>query len=620
MAFFLPKGTTGPIEGIFVVVERKDSYCLVASWNGRYLLYDGEGKYRLFSILRILGDGKEFSFSHFEQQFDFGEYLRTKGVHHILEEKSVTFVFDSPLQLADWFWENTDRDVEAVVSSLLFGSSLYELGNYHQLAQLGLLSSLAIGGFQLSFLLSLIHRLMGKKHRKLFALMDLAILVPFLFLSSFRFAIRRIFLMHLAFAINGRRKGKRLNGLELLSLVALVMLACEPFAILSSSFYYSFPFLFFIRTFPITKNRKKSFLPFFLTMTFFFMPLRLQDTYSFSIMSPIIQIFAIPLTHLIFLLSLVAFAIPSAMGAVESLVRFLFKVADVSYVHSPILISGSLSIPFVLLFYSLLFFAFLFRFYRLRLLFRSFFFMSALLLSSSFIPDLSSHCEIYFVDVNQGDCTLVRNGQKSFLIDTGGSVREDMSANCLVPFLQSLKITCLEAVVITHYDWDHYGALESLRESLPIKRILDSSDFLSEKDHTIDLAGINVTNLNDYEISTDSNDQSAVLFFEIGGRRILIMGDAPSEVEEKIIEEHGPLSIDILRLGHHGSESSSSLSFLAGTSPKVAIISVGEDNSYGHPSETVLSRLKMLDIPVRRTDQEGTIHYDFSDISDMIKI
>ena len=97
------------------------------------------------------------------------------------------------------------------------------------------------------------------------------------------------------------------------------------------------------------------------------------------------------------------------------------------------------------------------------------------------------------------------------------------------------------------------------------------------------------------------------------------MGDAPKEIEESILKDHPDLRADILRIGHHGSATSSSEAFLSSLSPEVAIISVGENNSYGHPSKETMDRLKELDIPCRRTDLEGTITYDFDSLSSIIE-
>ena len=93
------------------------------------------------------------------------------------------------------------------------------------------------------------------------------------------------------------------------------------------------------------------------------------------------------------------------------------------------------------------------------------------------------------------------------------------------------------------------------------------------------------------------------------GYQWLFTGDAPISIEKKIVAAHPELDCDILKLGHHGSDTSSSLEFLQTVTPKVAIVSVGAKNTYGHPSKSVLERLTRLGILIRRTDQEGTITY-----------
>ncbi len=620
LAFFLPRGKEGDLSSLFLVVERKEGYCLVQDLSGRYLLYDKEGKYTLFSLVRIQGKASSFGFSHFEQQFDFASYLHTKGAFMILEAKRADFLFRSPLNLSsveDYAFSYLDSDSRTIASSLLFGASLYDLEDHAALTDLGLVSSLALGGFHLSFLLTVIHRLLGKKHRKIGDIVDLLILLPFLVLSSFRFAVRRIFLLRLFFAIN-RRCPKRLESLDILSLVAILMLVIEPYAILSASFYYSFPFLFLIRLFPETNNGKRTFLPFFVIMTLFFLPLRLSDSYSLSLFGPMLQILALPLSHAIFLFSLFMLLLPPIGILVRFLVSLLLKMAVFCHERGPILVSGKPALVLVLLFYGLLVLALLLRTYGMKKLFVRTLCSSALLLSTAFIPNVLPQHKISFVDVDQGDCTLVQSGYGSFLIDTGGSLKTDMAKECLIPFLKSRKIRKLDAIVITHYDWDHYGALSSLKERFPIDQIYDAEDFLAQPKNTLAISGIEVTNLNDY-IGGDSNNQSGVYFFSLKGKEILIMGDAPKAVEERILQENPGLHADILRLGHHGSSTSSSEAFLAAVDPDVAIISVGENNSYGHPSKETMDRLKELDIHCRRTDLEGTITYDFDSLSSIIE-
>lgn len=621
LAFFLPKGTSGKIADLFLVVERKESYCLLFSFQGRYLLYDKEGEFTLFSLVRIQGVGEDFDFSHFEQQFDFGQYLQTKGVYHILQAEEKTFLFRSPFDLSSWrehALTELDEDSRILADSLLFGASLYDLSGYKALTDLGLVSSMALGGFHLSFLLSVVNALLGKKRRKIHDIVDIVILLPFLFLSSFRFAVRRIFLTRLFSAVNRRRK-KRLSSLDLLSLVCFLMLLFEPFSLLSSSFLYSFPFLFFIRLFPIKRDEKLSYFRFFIVLTLFFLPLRLSDSYSLSLIGPFLQIVAMPLSHLIFLLSLFLLLCPPLGIAVNALSHFLLSIADWSYHYSPLLVSGKIPLLLLVLFYALFLLSQVLRIYRMKKPSTRYFLLSILILSSSFLPDFLPHEAIYFVDVDQGDCTLVRHGRKNFLIDTGGSLFTDMATECLVPFLTSLKVDHLEAVLITHFDWDHYGALESLQENFPVEKVLTFEDFLESPDEAIEVAGLPIRNLNTDIQGKDSNGQSGVYLFSLAGKKILIMGDATKETELEILKRNPDLDVDILKVGHHGSDTSSSEKFLRAITPEVAILSVGENNSYGHPSQETLETLSKLGIPYRRTDQEGTITYQFSLFSSMIE-
>ncbi len=621
LAFFLPRGQEGDIDSLFLVVERKEGYCLVQGLSGRYLLYDRNGEYTLFSLVSIQGTTEPFGFSHFEQQFDFASYLRSKGVFRILQEKETEFLFRSPLDMGvvkSYAFAYLDPDSETIASSLLFGASLYDLKDYAALTELGLVSSMALGGFHLSFLLETVHRLLGRKNRKIADVIDLVVLVPFLFLSSFRFAVRRIFLSRLLFVVN-RRLPKRLESLDVLSLAAILMLVLEPYCILSASFYYSFPFLFLLRLFPEKHNGKRSFLPFFVVMTLFFVPLRLSDTYALSLVGPLLQVAAIPLCHLIFLASLFLLLVPPIGVLAKVLVSFLLRMASFCHSWSPFLVSGKLSVLFLVVFYALLVLALLLRTYNMRRLFKRTLLASVLFHSTAFLPDFLPHHEIYFVDVDQGDCTLVRNGQGNFLIDTGGSIHDDLARECLVPFLRSKKIRKLDAVLITHYDWDHYGALDSLKSLFPIERVYDAEDFLKMPDQSITIAGIEVTNLNVHGTGSDANEQSGVYHFSLKGNDILVMGDAPKDVEVKILRDNPDLHADILRLGHHGSDTSSSEAFLSAVDPDIAILSVGENNSYGHPSPETIATLRKLGIPFRRTDLEGTIAYDFDAFSTIIE-
>ena len=212
--------------------------------------------------------------------------------------------------------------------------------------------------------------------------------------------------------------------------------------------------------------------------------------------------------------------------------------------------------------------------------------------------------EVTFLNVGQGDAILIREGRTTVLIDTGGTKSFDLAEETLIPFFKTRGIKKLDCVIITHGDFDHDGALPSLYDSFLIKDIVRE-----EEEFPLKVGSLTFNNLNIYG-GEDENSKSLVLYLEnFLNRDFLFMGDAPIEIEKKILDDNESLKADVLKIGHHGSITSSSLEFLKAIEPDEAIISVGKGNSYGHPDNEVLKRLQDLDIKIRRTDEEGTITY-----------
>ena len=230
--------------------------------------------------------------------------------------------------------------------------------------------------------------------------------------------------------------------------------------------------------------------------------------------------------------------------------------------------------------------------------------------------------QIWFLDVGQADSILIQNGDANMLIDAGNN--ED--GKKLVSYFQSLGIETFQYVIGTHAHEDHIGGMddiidnfnidtfympdaitttatfESVLDSLEAKNIafqtpsIDSIFKLGNA--TIDVLYVGTDN-------SDLNNTSIVLKLTYGNTSILFMGDAEKEVETII--EKKDISADVLKVGHHGSNTSSSKTFLEKVNPSYAIISVGTGNSYGHPSNTTIQNLENQNIQIYRTDENGTI-------------
>ena len=213
--------------------------------------------------------------------------------------------------------------------------------------------------------------------------------------------------------------------------------------------------------------------------------------------------------------------------------------------------------------------------------------------------------EVNFINVGQGDCTLVRDHNKVALIDTGGLTYTDIANDVLVPYLKKKRIYKIDMVIITHYDYDHYGALEDLKKNYKVNQIYDySSSF------PITMGDITFNNYNYYSQGhSEENDKSLVIGFNMLNKDFLIMGDASTYIEKEIIKNESSVPCDILRVGHHGSNTSTCEEWIKYTTPEEAIISVGKNNRFGHPNKEVINVLNKYKIKIRRTDIEGTIVY-----------
>jgi competence protein ComEC len=319
-------------------------------------------------------------------------------------------------------------------------------------------------------------------------------------------------------------------------------------------------------------------------------------------LTPVLTLILGPLLSATYLLGLLTFIFPFLIPVLNWLTKALFLLLDLLIKFDLKVIFGKPSKVWIILFYLLLFLTLYAVFVRHRPL-KTMGLIGLILLVVPFqkkITHLGTEA-IYFINVGQGDAILVRHERKTILIDTGGTRYRDLALETLIPFFYSLQITALDAVWITHDDYDHSGALASLAQHFPIGSILSD-------ERVYDFGDLQMQNLN-YQFRDqfhDENDRSAVLYFPLMGKNFLLMGDASSQVEEHLLVNYPALAVDVLKLGHHGSATSSSYAFLQSFTPELAIISVGKNN-YGHPSEQVLNRLDELQIPYLRTDEVGTI-------------
>lgn len=236
--------------------------------------------------------------------------------------------------------------------------------------------------------------------------------------------------------------------------------------------------------------------------------------------------------------------------------------------------------------------------------------------------------QIHFLDVGQGDCTIVLCDGESMVIDGGPA----STSSFVYSYIRNtLELQHIDYVVSTHPHLDHVYGLSSVLNAAPVDLVLtpvlewDSKAFNSmvkyaekqgaplsvpQEGDTLQLGGATVTILHCWPEAIDygrTNDSSIVVRIDYKQTSFIITGDAEDWSEYMMIDSGMNLKADVLRVAHHGSSTTSTMEFLQSVQPKYAVISVGKDNGYGHPHQEVLERLNEVGSKILRTDELGTI-------------
>ena len=241
---------------------------------------------------------------------------------------------------------------------------------------------------------------------------------------------------------------------------------------------------------------------------------------------------------------------------------------------------------------------------------------------------------ITMLDVGQGDACLVQfPGGRSLLIDTGGSAGAfDIGARVVTPAVWALGVRRLEWLAITHPDIDHAGGASSVAHDLTPREVWEGVPVPASRPrealqqttvrsggvwrqvsagHQVEVAGAQLEvvhpEIPDWERPRPRNDDSLVLRLRFGAIEIWLTGDAGREFESRVVPVAAPGVLRVLKVGHHGSRTSSSAAFLRALRPDLAIISAGRSNTFGHPTPEVLARLAAQGVRVLRTDRDGAI-------------
>ena len=254
--------------------------------------------------------------------------------------------------------------------------------------------------------------------------------------------------------------------------------------------------------------------------------------------------------------------------------------------------------------------------------------LSLFLYQTNDTSNYKNQMTIHYIDVGQGDCILIQVNNKNLLIDSGPS----SNRKSLLDYLENLNIKKLDYIIATHPHEDHIGNMDTIIRRYNIgsfyspKVTHSSTTFenmissLVDKNLKINILNRGVTGINLGEntsvsvysplenlYSDNLNDYSPIIKITFLNNSFLFTGDAEISTENTVLSQNENLKCDILKIGHHGSSTSTSPDFITAVNPSVAIISVGKNNPYGHPTPEIISLLNSLNIKTIRTDINGSI-------------
>lgn len=594
-----------------VVIDVKDNYYLVSSKLERLYVYEKDNQKEIGDIIHLEGKKKELSFYKIENGFDFTDYLNKKGVRYEFEVNKETKVFSNPLrfkQYQDKFLSHFSSDTRGMVGSILFGRNEEYNGKYNLdgLHINRLINASGIYyGIYLSFFTFLFSFLLKKKWAKL---LGLTLLVPYLLSMIGRFSLWRFFIFAVFRYFNEYVFKEKVPFIKYYCLIGIGFLLFDFHLVYIDSFILGFaiPLLTQLvnRSFDIGYFIRKKLIV-CVVILLFFIPFDIKYHHELFIFSYPMQVVMTPLFVVFGVTGIFSsYGLP-IYPVLELLGKIIINISSF-LIKSKVAIHVPTMNEYMCLLYYVIFYLFLYYMsIRFKLIYK---YLSGIAVIFSFIylspvTNLISD-RVTFINVGQGDACLIRHGISTVLIDTGGSIYQDIAKECLIPYFKSQRIYSIDLLITTHNDYDHMGAASSLMENFTVRNyITDYQKF------PIEYKGMKFTNYNTYSsLWNEDNDASLVIGFSLGGLDYLIMGDAPISIEKEMIKTYQKIPCDILKAGHHGSNTSSCDEFIKFVSPQEAILSVGRNN-YGHPSKKVVKILEDNKVRIRSTLKEGSISY-----------
>lgn len=634
-------GNEKVIEGTVIAKQKTDyGYRLTVKAKEKLLVRVYQDlDFKLGNKIRITGTLTKPAVNTNFYLFNYQNYLKSEKIYWIMDAEKIKIIDKS--EGAYQIKNKLVKHLETFKSSPYLKAFI--LGDDNSISDKvtdsyqinGISHLLAISGMQITFLavcLLFILNLISKRKAFNYIIL-LSFLVFYTFITAFSPPIVRATSLFILITIKDFIK-INVKTIYLLILTASLYLFYNPFIIYNIGFLFSFIISFYLLLFTNNIKEIKGYIQktFIISFVCFLAstPILIINFHYINFLSPLLNIIFVPLvTFIIYPLAIITTFLPvldhtffNFCQLLENLSLFFSKFTNF------ILILKHINLIIFIIYYLLITFVIYQLFqkkYKLLIL------LFLILVFHNNINYFNKTAFLTVLDVGQGDSLFLKlpNNKGNILIDTGGKVSfsdsdYDYVTNITIPYLKAEGVNRLDYLIVTHGDYDHMGDAIKLINNFKVDKVIFNNDEYNDLEQNLikvlknknikyyqNIENLNLEGNTLYFLNKgtydNENDNSSVIYTKINGIKLLLMGDAGIETEKDILARYNLKNIDILKVGHHGSKTSTSASFVNDIKPKYSVISVGKNNSYGHPNKEVLKNLK--NSVIYRTDQIGSIKF-----------
>ena len=571
--------------------------------------------------IKVTGVLKEPSTNNIFNNFNYKKYLYNKKIYYIIEASKIDKIQNNNNHIYTiknlLYTRINSLKSSNYIKALLFGDNKLdkEIKTSYQIN--GISHLFSVSGFHINFITSIIYFYLDRvTYNKKIKYITVDIFLVLYLLLCNTTSLLRCTVMNILLSINHLLK-LNIKKIDIVLLTLILCIIINPFIIYDIGFIYSYTISFFLILYKNkykTNNKLLKIIYISLISFLVSLPINIYTSYEINFLSIILNIIIVPIVSLILLpLSLLTLIFPILDNILYLITSILEKIS--LYTSNINIFKQILSKPSIIL---------IIIYYLVIILILSknkhYYLILILLIFHKTIPLYNSNLEVVMFDVGEADSMLISTPSKkvNILIDTGRGI----DINNIIIYLKSIGISKLNYLIITHGDEDHIGGALYLIDNFKVDNvILNKGDYTElEVELIIHLKNKNIKYTNNinkipllgsymYLLNTkkfsNENDNSIVTYFEYQKYKFLFMGDSSSKTEEYLINNYNLTNISFLKVGHHGSNTSSSPLFINKITPKVSLISVGRNNFYHHPNKEVLTNLS--NSVIYRTDINKSI-------------